>query len=81
MDLDRDLFRITYEEGQKCDPAVVLKAIQELNYTPSIACGSDFQAKTVESDVRGAIPSIVQGLLDRAKTEQKLVMIKLTADW
>lgn len=80
-DLDRDLFRLTYRPGQKPDEQTVLDAVKGLNYRPFIVRGENFGARTESARGAISIPPTIQRLLDKAKAENKLLIVKLTADW
>jgi hypothetical protein len=81
MDLERDLFRISYGPGQKPNQEAVLDAVTGLSYKPSIVRGTDFAAPPEPANPQNNIPPTVQRRLDQAKREEKLLMVKLTADW
>jgi copper chaperone CopZ len=81
MDVDHDLFRITYPAGVKADSQAAFQAIRDLGYTPSLAKADQFQDTPAKSHPSGGIPAFIQRALDRAKAEGKLVLVDCTAEW
>lgn len=81
MDVEHDLFRLTYAAGHKADSQAAFRAIEELGYKPSTGRADRFQTAASPSRPPGGIPPFLQKALDRAKAEGKLVLVDCTADW
>lgn len=81
MDVEHDLFRLTYAAGSKAEPQAAFQAIKDLGYTPSIAEAERFQATPTKTHPTGGIPAFIQRALDRARAEGKLVVVDCTAEW
>lgn len=81
MDLAHDLFRVTLSEGGGPSEEALFKAVQELNYTPSLAPQELFQAAPPPVHLTGNRPEIVERALAKAKTEsKKFVLVDCMGD-
>lgn len=80
MDLTHDLFRMAYRQGVEPDPAAALAAVRSLNFKPSIADPAEFKPKSTAARPRASVPPVIQRLLDTAKAERKLAIVKLTGE-
>lgn len=81
MDLAHDLFRVTQSEGGGMSTVVLFKAVQELNYTPSLAPPEHFQVAPPPVHLSGKRPEIVERALAKAKTEsKKFVLVDCMGD-
>lgn len=81
MDVEHDLFRITYAAGGKGDSQAALQTIKDMGYTPSIVKADQFHVSAAKKHPLGGIPPFIQKALERAKAEGKLVLVDCTAEW
>ena len=76
MDLGRDLFRILGEAPRES----VFAAIRGLGYAPSLAHPAAFRATPEPTHPSGEPPDLVRKACERARDENKLVLVDCMGD-
>ncbi len=79
MDLERDLFSVTTDGKQPTDDEMV-DAVEALNFGATVLTPEQVPSRATAAPT-GPVPDLIQTALDRARDEEKLVLLDFYADW
>lgn len=81
MDLERDLFRVTFRPDARPNPDPLLQAISDLGYKPTIERNASFQPTDPKVHPAAGVPELLRKPLEKARAEGKLVLVDCMAEW